>query len=107
MVLKTKSKYIESLKRQKPTIYIYGEQVEDHTAHPVLRPVIESVVLTYEYELVHHPRYRELATAKPHLTGEVISRFNHIHQSTDDLLKKLQLTRVLMRFAGCVARCVG
>jgi aromatic ring hydroxylase len=105
MGLKTKLEYIDSLRRQKPAIYIYGEQVEDRTKHPALRPVIESVGLTYEF--AHHPKYRELATAKSHLTSEVISRFNHIHQSNDDLLKKLQLTRALTRFAGCVARCVG
>jgi len=105
MGLKTKAEYIESLKKQKPIIYMYGEKIEDRVNHPLIKPEIEAYGLTYE--IAHNPKYRELATAKSHLTSEVISRFNHIHQSNDDLLKKLQLTRALTRFAGCVARCVG
>ena len=33
-------------------------------------------------------------TATSHLTGEKINRFTHIHQSTDDLIKKVKMQRL-------------
>ena len=36
-------------------------------------------------------------TATSHLTGEKINRFTHIHQSTDDLIKKVKMQRLLVR----------
>ena len=39
--------------------------------------------------------YADLMQVKSHLTGETISRFTHIHQSTDDLHKKQDMTRRL------------
>ena len=34
-------------------------------------------------------------TATSHLTGRRINRFTHIHQSTDDLVKKSKMRRLL------------
>jgi aromatic ring hydroxylase len=103
--LKTKAEYIESLKKQKPVIYMYGEKIEDRVDHPLIKPEVEVGGLTYE--IAHNPKYRDLATAKSHLTGEVINRFNHIHQNTDDLMKKVRLTRLLARYCICLQRCMG
>jgi 4-hydroxybutyryl-CoA dehydratase/vinylacetyl-CoA-Delta-isomerase len=42
------------------------------------------------------------------LTGNVISRFTHVHQSVEDLIKKIKLLRVLGQKTGtCFQRCVG
>jgi 4-hydroxybutyryl-CoA dehydratase/vinylacetyl-CoA-Delta-isomerase len=47
-------------------------------------------------------------TAKSHLTGEKINRFCHLHQSTDDLIKKVKMQRLLgQKTASCFQRCVG
>ncbi len=47
-------------------------------------------------------------TTKSHLTGEVINRFCHIHQSTEDLIKKIKMQRLLgQKTASCFQRCVG
>ena len=40
------------------------------------------------YDLAQEPEYEELMTATSHLTGKKINRFAHIHQSTEDLVKK-------------------
>jgi 4-hydroxybutyryl-CoA dehydratase/vinylacetyl-CoA-Delta-isomerase len=43
-----------------------------------------------------------------HLTGEKINRFTHIHQSSDDLVKKVKMLRLLAHKTGtCFQRCVG
>ncbi|WP_313758009.1 4-hydroxyphenylacetate 3-hydroxylase N-terminal domain-containing protein, partial [Tissierella sp.] len=50
----------------------------------------------------------DLMTTKSHLTGEVINRFCHIHQSTEDLIKKIKMQRLLgQKTASCFQRCVG
>ncbi|GAH89417.1 unnamed protein product, partial [marine sediment metagenome] len=43
-----------------------------------------------------------------HLTGETINRFTHIHQSVDDLIKKVKMQRLMgQKTACCFQRCVG
>ncbi len=55
-----------------------------------------------------NPNYKDLATAISHLTGHTISRFTHVHQSVEDLIKKVKLLRVLGQKTGtCFQRCVG
>ncbi|MFX0140262.1 MAG: 4-hydroxyphenylacetate 3-hydroxylase family protein, partial [Candidatus Hodarchaeota archaeon] len=45
---------------------------------------------------------------KSNLTGEIINRFTHIHQSIDDLIKKVKMQRLLgQKTACCFQRCVG
>ena len=50
----------------------------------------------------------EVIFAESHLTGKKINRFTHIHRTTDDLLKKQKMTRLLcQRCGGCIQRCMG
>jgi aromatic ring hydroxylase len=54
------------------------------------------------------PENQALLTAISHLTGERINRFTHIHQNTDDLHKKQDMTRHLChKVGGCIQRCMG
>ena len=103
--LKTKEEYVESLKKQKPEIYMFGEKIEDRINHPLLKPQID--VLAFTYELAQDPKYEHLTTATSHLTGEKINRFTHIHQSNDDLMKKVQMTRLYARYCCCIQRCMA
>lgn len=106
MRIKTKDDYVKSLKQQGHVVYYNGQRVEDVTTHPGFIPHINAAAKTYELET--DPDYEELATATSHLTGEKISRFTHIHQSVDDLIKKVQLLRTLAHETGsCFQRCVG
>lgn len=84
----TGDQYIESLRKLKTRVYMFGEKVDNWVDHPIIRPSINSVKMTYD--LAHDPEYADLMTAKSNLTGEVINRFCHLHQSTDDLRKKLR-----------------
>ena len=54
------------------------------------------------------PEYEDLMTATSNLTGEKINRFTHIHQSAEDLVKKVKMQRLLgQKTAACFQRCVG
>ncbi len=98
--------YIESLRKYKPRIYFMGKKVESVADDPILAPHVNAAAMTYE--LAHDPRYEDIMTATSHLTGEKINRFTHIHQSTDDLVKKVRMMRLLGRKTGsCFQRCVG
>jgi 4-hydroxybutyryl-CoA dehydratase/vinylacetyl-CoA-Delta-isomerase len=47
-------------------------------------------------------------SAKSHLSGEKINRFCHLYQSTEDLIKKVKMQRLLgQKTASCFQRCVG
>ena len=105
-MLMTKEQYIESLRKMKTRVYMFGEQVENWVDHPIIRPSIECVGMTYE--LANDPEYADLMTTKSSLTGETINRFTHLHQSSDDLIKKVKMLRLLgQKTASCFQRCVG
>jgi len=106
MKIKTKEDYIQSLKDQPMVIYYKGERVQDRTTHPGFIPHINSAAKTYELALM--PEYEDLMTATSSLTGKKINRFTHIHSSVDDLLKKVQMLRLISHeTATCYQRCVG
>lgn len=105
-MLMTKEQYIESLRKMKTRVYMFGEQVENWVDHPIIRPSIECVGMTYE--LANDPEYADLMTTKSSLTGETINRFTHLHQSSEDLIKKVKMLRLLgQKTASCFQRCVG
>lgn len=105
-MLMTGEQYIESLRKLKIRVYMFGEKVDNWVDHPIIRPSINSVRMTYE--LAHDPECADLMTAKSGLTGEVTNRFNHLHLNTDDLRKKVKMQRLLgQRTASCFQRCVG
>jgi len=106
MTVKTGKEYVESLRKRKITVYLFGEKIKNPVDHPVIKPSINSVSVTYD--IAHDVRYENLATATSHLTEERINRFTHIHQNTEDLVKKVKLLRLLGQKTGtCFQRCVG
>ena len=106
MSLKTAEQYEESLRKLNFKVYLQGEQVENPVDHPIIRPSMNSVKMTYQ--LAEDPLYANLMTATSHLTGKTVNRFCHLHQSTDDLVKKVKMQRLLgQKTAACFQRCVG
>ncbi|WP_027718192.1 4-hydroxyphenylacetate 3-hydroxylase family protein [Desulfovirgula thermocuniculi] len=106
MALKTPQEYIDSLRNLKLKVYMFGELIENYVDHPIIRPSINAVAKSYRLAL--DERYRDLLTATSSLTGETISRFTHLHQSTDDLVRKVQMLRLMgQKTASCFQRCVG
>lgn len=106
MALMTGEQYVESIRKMNMQIYMFGEKVESAVDNPILRPSLNSVKATYD--LAQLPEYEDLVTATSSLTGEKINRFTHIHQGTDDLIKKVKMQRLLgQTTATCFQRCVG
>ena len=106
MALMTGEQYLESMRKLNMQIYMFGEKIENFVDNPILRPSLNSVKATYD--LAQMPEYEDLMTTTSSLTGKKINRFTHLHQSTDDLIKKVKMQRLCgQKTAACFQRCVG
>ena len=102
----TGEQYIESIQRMKMHIFCMGEELQTAVGHPILQPSLNSVKMTYD--LAFDTEYRDLMTAESILTGRTINRFTNLHQSCEDLIKKVKMQRLLgQKTAACFQRCVG
>lgn len=106
MALMTGEQYEESIRKLNLKVYMFGEEIENVVDHPILRPSLNSVKATYD--LAQKSEHEDLMTAASHVTGEKINRFTHIHQSTEDLVRKVKMQRLCgQKTASCFQRCVG
>ena len=106
MSMMTGKEYIESLRALDLEVYFLGQRIKNIVEEPMFQPHIHAAAMTYE--LAHDPEYEEIMTAASHLTGEKINRFTHVHQSIEDLVKKVRMMRLLGQKTGtCFQRCVG
>jgi 4-hydroxybutyryl-CoA dehydratase/vinylacetyl-CoA-Delta-isomerase len=104
--MKTGKEYVDALEKMNTRVFFEGKQLETVVGHPLIQPHINAVATTYD--MAHDPEYEDLMTVTSHLTGKKISRFTHIHQNTDDLVKKVKMLRAISRKTGsCYQRCVG
>ena len=105
-MLMNAEQYEESLRQLNLKVYMFGERLTNVVDHPIIRPSMKAVALTYE--LAHRPEFEDIMTAVSHLSGEKINRFTHIHQNTLDLVKKSKMGRLMGGQTGCCfQRCVG
>ena len=58
MPLKTPQEYFNSIKQQKYNLYIFGEKIDRWFNHPIIKPTINPVILTYQ--LAQDPQYQDL-----------------------------------------------
>ena len=106
MAIITEDEYRERIARLTPRLFMGGKKVERLTEHPVTKGVIDATARVYE--LTMDPQYADIMTAKSPLTGEPISRALHIHQSNQDLQKRLVMARLSSQKLGtCNYRCPG
>jgi 4-hydroxybutyryl-CoA dehydratase/vinylacetyl-CoA-Delta-isomerase len=106
VALKTFEEYLESLKKLKPQVYMFGERIENPIDHPRIRAGVNATGATYE--LAQDDKYRKLITTKSLLTGEVINRFTLPPQTIEDLVMRVKINRILGGFVGtCHQRCTG
>ena len=102
----TRDQYIESLRKMKMNVWYMGEKIDNPVDHPMIRPSLNSVAMTYR--LAEQPEYQDVMTAVSNLTGKRINRFCHLHQSTEDLVNKVKMQRLCgQKTAACFQRCVG
>ena len=88
----TQEQYKQSVQDLNLVVYMWGKREECLADNPVFSPSLNELSMTYE--MVHKPEYAEIMTATSHITGEKISRFNHICQCVDDLIKKDRLNKL-------------
>jgi len=103
--MKTPAEYLASLAQMKHNVWMNGRKIERPWEHPQIAPGVNIVCLTYQWP--QEAEHQALATATSHLSGATINRFTHIHQSADDLQKKVEMTRLYCRETGCIQRCMG
>jgi 4-hydroxyphenylacetate 3-monooxygenase/4-hydroxybutyryl-CoA dehydratase/vinylacetyl-CoA-Delta-isomerase len=104
MAIKSSQDYMQRIKRLKPNVYVGGKTMTRDA--PLLTPAINVARLTFDAAFMSE--YRPLVVTQSHLNGEEITRFSHVHQSPEDLLKKQQMLRVLVPLAGgCIQRCMS
>ncbi len=102
--MKTGKEYIDSIKAMNFELYIDGGKITNICDHPQVRPAIDAVAQTYDFAF--QPERREQFITTSHLTGETISRFQHVPQNKDDLIRKVSITRYANRHLGCCSfRC--
>lgn len=104
----TGQEYKDSLRKRNIKVYVKGKLLNSNEVidHPFIRGHVNAAALTYD--LADDPMYEDLMTATSHLTGKKINRFTHIHQSVDDLIKKVKMLRMISQKTGtCYQRCVG
>ena len=102
--MRTKEEYINGLGKMRRNIYFDGEPI-DRTDERQM-DCLNTIGTTFDEAA--KPENEELCTAISHLTGQRINRFTHIHQNTDDLHRKQDMTRMLcQKVGGCIQRCMG
>ncbi len=106
MGLMTKEEYFESLRRQKPNVYISGEKVESIPDHPAFKTSIDSMAVTYQW--AQDPRWRNQMIRKSHLIeGEDINIFNNLPVSGEEIYQKMRVLKNLTCRHICSLRCMG
>ena len=100
--MRTKEEYMNDLSKMKSNLYYNGEKIDRLDERQMA--CIDTIGTTFDM----FEEYGDLMKVKSHLTGEIINRFTHIHQSTEDLHKKQDMTRRLcQKVGGCIQRCMG
>lgn len=102
--MRTREQYIERLGKMNCNLYANGEKIDrlDERQQGAIN------VMALTFDAVWDSKSKDFCTATSHITGETINRFNHIHQSPEDLHKKQDMTRYLCNKVGqCIQRCMG
>ncbi len=102
--MRTSQEYLARLAGMRKNIYLNGEVIgRDHP-----KVVHASKAIQSTFDKASDPEYSNWLTTTSHISGKPINRFNHIHQSEDDLLMKQEMTRKMCNLiGGCIQRCMG
>ncbi|MBU0515332.1 MAG: 4-hydroxybutyryl-CoA dehydratase [Proteobacteria bacterium] len=106
MALKTGDQYVQSLKDLNLEAHVMGRRTGDLPDHGLVGPSVRAVALTYD--AAHDRETRDLFRVHSPLCSGEVNRFSHLHQSADDLIKKVLMQRYCGHATGCCfQRCVG
>ncbi|HSW35341.1 MAG TPA: 4-hydroxyphenylacetate 3-hydroxylase N-terminal domain-containing protein [Candidatus Limnocylindrales bacterium] len=102
--MRTREQYRTQLGKMNRNLYSNGEKIDrlDERQEGAIN------VMGLTFDAAWDPASKDLCTATSHISGEIINRFNHIHQNTEDLHKKQDMTRFMCNKVGqCIQRCMG
>jgi len=100
----TSKEYLARIAKMRANIYVDGECIGRD--HPKVVHASRTIQMTFD--LANNPEYSKWLKTTSHISGKEINRFNHIHQSVEDLLLKQEMTRKLCNISGgCIYRCMG
>ena len=101
-MLMTAHDYRESLRSYSPVVYVDGDRVDSVADEPRLLPGINAIGVTYDLAL--DTQHDHIMTAKYTPSGETVNRMLHINEQPQDLIEKLEATRLVCRESGCAQR---
>jgi 4-hydroxybutyryl-CoA dehydratase/vinylacetyl-CoA-Delta-isomerase len=102
--MKTGKEYLKSVNELEKEVYLLGERQTDVVDHPILRPSVQTLAMTYD--LATDPDHEPLMLRRG-LEGPT-NLFCSIHASKEDLVSKVRVLRILGQKTGtCFMRCVG
>lgn len=101
MAIKTKEEYIESLRGMQRNAFILGKRCDNIVDHPINKPAVNSIAESYV--MASEEKSRDIASAVSHLTGEPVNRYNALNMSTQDLVMRGEMERMIgyRTAAGC------
>ncbi len=107
MAIKSYNDYLESLRKLRPNIYKFDQQITDVTGHPATKRTVEGHGWTYK--AAFDDLLRDQVVTKSHLTGEPISRYLSIIMSAEDMYANSNMKRLMFHITGtCTGgRCAG
>jgi len=106
MGVRTREDYIESLKRQKPVVYMNGDKVDNIIENKFFQVGINSIAVTYD--LANDPKFSDAFTLYSSLINEKISIWTNIQENSDQALIKTKLMRTIgeVTLCPCHYRCL-
>ncbi|HKX02118.1 MAG TPA: 4-hydroxyphenylacetate 3-hydroxylase N-terminal domain-containing protein [Methylomirabilota bacterium] len=80
--------YLESIRKQAPSVYLGGRRIGDVTAEPVFQEPLRAIAEQYDMQL--DPAYREVMTYPSPTTGQPVSTSFLVPRTREELVKKRQ-----------------
>src|ERR1700730_10078631 len=80
--------YVESIRKQAPSVFLGGRRIGDVTADPVFQEPLRAIAEQYDMQL--DPAYREVMTYPSPTTGQPVSTSFLVPRSREELVKKRQ-----------------
>ncbi len=94
--------YRESLRSYSPRVFVDGDAIACVADEPRLLPGINAIGVTYDYAL--QPAHAALALAAHTSRAGQVNRFLSLNRDSNDLLAKLEFTRLTCQETGCAMR---
>src|SRR5712664_492645 len=88
MPVRSGREYVESIRKQAPSVYLGGRRITDVTAEPVFQEPLHAVAEQYDMQL--DPAYRDVMTYPSPTTGQPVSTAFLVPRSREELVKKRQ-----------------